>query len=228
MAVEMVHSEAKLPVGELGHGFRTGLPGKEDIVVLGIYPCKAYLIDGSICDYLLTIESSMVIEEVRIHVSQSGEGEIDRPLSVSVDIYTVFREIQGDRGCSRGIPDALVADEGHSVIIDVGHTWLEEAHHIRERIEIRGNENILVDVHHRLCVSVRKGIFTDSGVGHRHRRAGKDDRLEISRRDVGHIGKVIVETQGDLSVRSDLCHDRDCFLRVSSAVGLVISYRATG
>ena len=151
----------------------------------------------------------MMIKEVAVHVGECREREVYRSLAVSMDIYTIFPHVQSNGNDRRSVSHTLVTDERHSVVIDIRHTRLKETHHVGEVLEAVGCEYILVDVHYGRGIAVGQGIFTYARMGYCHNRSGEHYRLEIRCRDICNVRKGVVETEGDLTVRSDLRHYRE-------------------
>ena len=88
-----------------------------------------------------------------------------------MNVYAVFRKIQSDSRNRRSHGYALVADEGHSIIINIGHARLKKTHLVGERVEVRRHKHIFVDVDHGLGIPIGEGVLPDTGVSHRHSRA---------------------------------------------------------
>ena len=225
VAVEMIQAEAQLLVVEIHQVGRTGGLGQDGLIVIGVDLGEADLIDGQIGHDLLAVEAGVMIIEVRVHVREGGEGEIHRTLAVGTDVDAVGAVIQRRGRCGRDIGDALVADERHAVIIDIGHAGLQEAHLVREGLELAGHEDIIVYIDSGRRIAVGESVLARSGVGDGHRGTGKDDGLEIRRRDVRDIRHVVIETERHLGVRGDLGHHGHDPLGVAAAVGLLIGHR---
>ena len=134
--IEMVHCEAEFPVIEISQGLGTHVAAEKGLVVGGIDLLQAHLIYRKVGHHLLTVESSMMIEQVRVHVGQGGKREIDSPLSVGMEVNSILGEVEIDGSRCRSVLYVREADERHSVIIDVGHSGLKETHLVGEFLEL--------------------------------------------------------------------------------------------
>ena len=222
VAVEMVHREAQLLVVEVRQVGRTGGPGHEGLVVVGVDFGEAHFVDRQVGHHLLAVEAGVVVIEVGVHVREGGEGEIDRTLSVGVEVDAVGAHIERRGRLEREVGDALVADERHAVIIDIGHAGLQEAHLVREGLELVGHEHVVVDVDGRGRVGVGEGVLARAGVRDGHRGAGKDDGLEVRRRNVGDIRHIVIEAERHLPVRGDLGDHGHDPLGIAAPVGHLV------
>ena len=89
-----------------------------------------------------------------------------------MQVDAVGPEIQlRGRGSGR-VGDTPVTDERHSVIIDIGHARLQEAHLVREILEPVGDEYVVGDIDERCRIPVRKEVLIGTGMCHGHGGTG--------------------------------------------------------
>ena len=222
IAVEVVHREAQLLVVEIRQVGRTGGPGHEGLVVVGVDFRELDFVDRQVGHHFLAVEAGVVVIEVRVHVRERGEGEVDRTLAVGVEVDAVGTHIERRGRLEREVGDALVADERHAVIIDIGHAGLQEAHLVRKCLEPVGHEHVVVDIDSRRRIGVGQGVLARASVRDGHRGAGQDDGLEVRRRDVGDIRHAVIEAERHLPVRGDLGDHGHDPLGVAAPVGHLV------
>ena len=222
VAIEMVHREAQFLVVEVRQVGRTGGPGHEGLVVVGVDLREFHLVDRQVGHHLLAVEAGVVVIEVGVHVREGGEGEIDRTLSVGMKVDAVGAQIERRGRLEREVGDALVADERHAVIIDIGHAGLQEAHLVRKGLELVGHEHVVVDVDSRGRIGVGEGVLARAGMRDRHRGTGQDDGLEVRCRDVGDIRHAVIEAERHLAVRGNLGDHGHDPLGIAAPVGHLV------
>ena len=181
IAVEVVHREAQFLVVEVRQVGRAGGPGHKGLVVVGVDFRELHFVDRQVGHHLLAVEAGVVVVQVRVHIREGGEGEVDGALAVGVEVDAIGAHIERRGRLEREVGNALVADERHAVIIDIGHAGLQEAHLVRERLELVGDEHVVVDVDGRGRIGIGEGVLARAGVRDGHRGAGKDDGLEVRR-----------------------------------------------